>query len=289
MGDFGILFCRPGPGSTMEDDFALEADVVDALDFETHVIDADFVVDGEPEHAVARLPLDAGALLYRGPILSAEEYDALSDALAERGATLVTEPSAYEHALYVPEHHEDIADLSAPTRWTYGEDIDEAWEAAKELGDGPWLLKDHVKSAKEHWLEACFVAAGATRREFGEVAEALLGYRGERFERGFVIRGFLELAASSVRTQERRIPDEHRLFFWEGELIAHAPYHPIGAPLTNTAPFHILGGRIDSPFFTADVAFLLDGGWVVVEINDGGVSALPEDLHPRHLYERIRG
>ena len=118
MGDFGILFCRPGPGSTMEDDFALEADVVDALDFETHVIDADFVVDGEPEHAVARLPLDAGALLYRGPILSAEEYEALSDALAERGATLVTEPSAYEHALYVPEHHEDIADLS-----------DEQWDA----------------------------------------------------------------------------------------------------------------------------------------------------------------
>lgn len=288
MDDLAILFGRPGPGSTLEDAFELEADAVDALGIETHVINVDLILDGEADRAVRRLPRDVGRLLYRGPILTAEEYEALYEAALERGAELVVDPAAYEHALYVPEHHDAIADLAAPTRWTYGEDIDEAWEAARELGDPPWLLKDHVKSAKEDWEEACYVPAGASREDFARVAEGLLDRRAERFARGFVIRKFLDLATSSVRTRERRIPEEHRLFFFEGELVAHAPYHAVHDPLTDVSPFRVIGSRIGSPFFTADVAFLSAGGWIVVEINDGGVSGLPEDLDPRALYERIR-
>ena len=288
MSEFEVLFCRPGRGSALEDDFEIEADVVDALGFATHVIDVDLVVDDEAERATERLPMDLGPLLYRGPILTAEEYEALFDALLERGAQLVTSPSEYEHGLYVPEHHGQIDDLAPATAWTYGEDPEEAWEAAIELCPSPWLLKDHVKSAKEEWASACFVPAGASRDDFLGVARGLLEHRAERFERGFVIRQFLDLATSGVRTQERRIPDEHRLFFWNGALVAHAPYHPVGDALRDTSEFEQLGRRIDSPFFTADVAFLHDGGWVVIEINDGGVSALPEDLHPRDLYEALR-
>jgi hypothetical protein len=291
MKDVSVLFCRPEPGSTMEDAFELEADVVDLLDIEAFVISADLVVDGEPERAVRRVPRDAGRLLYRGPILTAEEYGALSEALADRGGELVVDAAAYELALYVPEHHEAIADLAAPTRWTYGTDIDEAFEAALELGEPPWLLKDHVKSAKDDWEEACFVPAGATKADFASVAKALLAHRGDRFARGFVIRKFLELAPSGVRTNERRIPDEHRLFFWEGELVCHAPYHDLpddgGDRLADITPFAVLGRRIDSPFFTADVSFLMDGRWIVVELNDGGVSALPEQLDPRELYTAV--
>ncbi|MBZ0116739.1 MAG: ATP-grasp domain-containing protein [Sandaracinaceae bacterium] len=289
MDDLAILFCRPEPGSTMEDAFELEADTVDALDLESFVISADLVVDGEPERAMRKVSRDAGRLLFRGPILTAEEYEALYEAAAERGAELVVDPVAYEHALYVPEHHDAIADLAAPARWTYGEDLDEAWEAARELGDPPWLLKDHVKSVKEQWEDACFVPGGATKQEFMRIAETMVELRGERFARGIVIRKFLELAPSSVRTAERRIPDEHRLFFWEGKLICHAPYHDVGDPLDDVSQFSLLGRRIASPFFTADVAFLRDGGWIVVEINDGGVSSLPEQLDPRALYRAIAG
>jgi len=287
LDDLAILFCRPERGSVLEDDFELEADVVDALELEAHVISADLVVDGEPERAVRRIPRGVGALLYRGPILTADEYEALHEAAADRGAELVVDPAAYELATYVPEHHDAIADLTAPTRWTHGCDLDEAYEAACSLGEPPWLLKDHVKSAKEAWDEACFVPAGATRDDFVRVARGLLAERGERFAGGFVIRRFLELAPSGVRTQERRIPDEHRLFFWQGRIVCHAPYHDVGDRLADVSPFAILGRRIASPFFTADVAFLRDGGWVVVEINDGGVSSLPEQLDPRELYSAI--
>lgn len=289
MDEFAILFCRPGPGSRMDDNFELEADAVDSLGIETHVINADLVVDGEPQLAVQGMSLCGKPWLYRGPILTADEYTGLYDALEEVGASLIVDAGSYEHGMYLPEHYEVIEDITPPARWTYGTDIDEAWDAAREMGPPPWLIKDHVKSAKEDWNGACFIPAGANRKDFGDVAEGLLDCRGERFERGFVIRKFVDLATSGIRTSDRRIPEEHRLFFWHGQLVAHAPYHPIGSALTDTAPFDVIGSRIDSPFFTADIAFLNDGGWIVVEINDGGASTLPEDLHPRALYTAMLG
>jgi hypothetical protein len=51
-----------------------------------------------------------------------------------------------------------------------------------------------------------------------------------------VIRKFLDLAPSGARTLERRIPDEHRLFFWQGRIVCHAPYHDIGDPLEDVSP-----------------------------------------------------
>jgi len=290
MDELAILFCRPELGSTVEDAFEIEAEAVDALDIPAFVISANLVVDDEPERAVRGLPRNVGRLLYRGPILSAEQYDGLYGAVQERDGQLVVDPAAYEHALYTPEHYESIADLAPPTRWTHASDIEEAFEAARELGDPPWLVKDHIKSAKEEWEDACFIPAGASKADFARVAKRLLELRGDQFARGFVIRKFLDLATSSVRTVERRIPDEHRLFFWEGKIVCHAPYHDIGDRVDDTSDFELLGKRIASPFFTADVAFLSEGeprSWVVVEINDGGVSTLPEQMDPRELYRAV--
>ncbi|MEM1417287.1 MAG: ATP-grasp domain-containing protein [Myxococcota bacterium] len=284
----GILFSRPGPGSVLEDRFESEADVADYLGLPTCVVNVDLVVDREPHLATEDVP--SGEWVYRGPILRAEAYEELASALAERGAMLFTEPAAYAHGHYLPEHYDAIADRTAESRWTYGTDVDEAFELARELGPGPYLLKDHVKSAKEAWEEACFVPAGADREAFAAVARGLLAERGDAFERGFVIRRFLELRTSGVRDQARRIPEEHRLYFVEGRLVAHAPYHGFTQPLRDLAPYAELGARIDSPFFAADVAFRAeDDEWLVVEVNDGGIAVPPEDLDLVALYEALGG
>ncbi|MCA9714051.1 MAG: ATP-grasp domain-containing protein, partial [Myxococcales bacterium] len=38
-----------------------------------------------------------------------------------------------------------------------------------------------------------------------------------------------------------------------------------------------------------DIALLERGGWVVVELNDGGISGLPEQLDPHELYRALVG
>ena len=81
--------------------------------------------------------------------------------------------------------------------------------------------------------------------------------------------------------------DEHRLVFWEGRLVCHAPYYDAESVPEDPRQFAFLGRTIGSPFFTADVARLAGGGYTVIEINDGGSSVLPEQMDPRELYRAV--
>jgi hypothetical protein len=116
----------------------------------------------------------------------------------------------------------------------------------------------------------------------------VLAARGDRFERGFVVRKYLELATlPGWLPEQRRVTDEHRLVFWEGRLVGHAPYYDTDATLEDPRQFAFLGQVIDSPFFTADVVRLAAGGYTVIEVNDGGSSVLPEQMDPRDLYRAV--
>ncbi len=291
MSDITILFGRPHVPQDAEDRFELEALAAEELGIESYAIPLDPVVNGEPERALRRLPRPRHRRwLYRGWMLSEEEYTGLHEAMQERGEELVVDPESFAEAAYVPSYVPLLGAHTAPTRWTEGEDITEAWEAALELGPPPWIVKDHVKSAKEQWHRACFVPAGASFDDFVEVCERLLAVRGDRFERGFVVKKYLDLATLPGWTPEqRRVTDEHRLVFWEGELVTHAPYYDVDAELTDPAQFAYLGQAISSPFFTADVARLASGGYTVIELNDGGSSVLPEQMDPRELYRAVLG
>jgi hypothetical protein len=281
-----VLFSRPRGELAQNDGFEHEWAAMSWLDVESHVVDIELIVDGDADVACEDLPRRR-TWLYRGYILTEEEYETLYDAVADRGGRLVVDPHEYASALYVPEWYPRIADCTPKTRWTDGPDLDEAWEAALELGPPPWVVKDHVKSARDDWTKACFVPAGADRDDFFRVCEAMIDARGERFERGIVIREFVRFAELGYRMPERPVCDEHRLFFFGGELVAHAPYYDVDVAPLDLERLRFLGRRIDSPFFTADVARLPGGGMTVVEINDGGVSTIPTQLDPKDLYEAI--
>jgi hypothetical protein len=289
MDDFAILFGRPYQPQIAEDRFELEALAAEELEIEAYAVPLDPVVNGDAERAFERLPRPRGRRwLYRGWLLDEDEYTGLYEAMSQRGEELIVDPESFAEALYAPNHLAALGERTAPARWTEGEDIREAYEAALELGPPPWIVKDHVKSAKESWHRACFVPAGADYDDFAAVCERLIAIRGDRFERGFVVKRFLELAyLGAWGPEQRRLPDEHRLFFWEGRLIAHAPYYDVESALDDPDQFSFLGDVVDSPFFTADVARLAAGGYTVIELNDGGCSVLPEQLDPRDLYRAI--
>ena len=282
-----ILFGRPRSAGA-DDRFELDAYAAEELDLESYAIPLEPIVDGDADRALARLPRPRGRTwIYRGWMLSEDEYTALYDAMNERGETLLVDPDAFANATYAPRYIPLLGEHTAPARWTEDEDTGVAWELACELGPPPWIVKDHVKSAKEEWHRACFVPEGADRADFRAICDRLLELRGDRFERGFVIKKWLELATLRGVTPERRaVTDEHRLVFVFGRLVAHAPYYDADdAALEDPARFAFIADRIDSPFFTADVARLRDGGWTIIEINDGGCSSFPEQLDPRAVFQ----
>ncbi|WP_187344992.1 ATP-grasp domain-containing protein [Cystobacter ferrugineus] len=283
-----ILFCRPVTAQALDDRMDLEAEAAEELGIAHHPVVLEDVVDGEFERALELLPQRGRRLLYRGWMLTEDEYSALYEALLERGHTLVVSPDEYAAAHYLPNYHPELQDLAVPARWTFGTDLDEAWEAARELGEGPWVLKDHVKSVKERWHHCCFVPGGASRERFIEICENLIEERGERFERGLVIRPYVPLRRVA-QTEERPLHYEFRLFFASGRLIASEVYDDVDVLKPDLSRFASLGRRIDSPFFTADVAMLESGDWVVVELGDGGVSTLPPLMDPRDFYRSLQG
>lgn len=293
MSALSVLFGVPprGRGSAAESDdrFELEVLALEELGVESYAIPLGPLVLGDVDRALRKLPRPGERTwLYRGYMLREDEYGALYEALEERGEPLVVDPEAYAEASFAPNYLPSLGSLTAPAGYTEGQDIVEAWEVGRSLGPSPWIVKDYVKSAKEEWHRACFVPEKATFEDFSAICERLVELRGEAFETGFVVKKYLELATLPGFTSERRrVTDEHRLIFWQGELVAHAPYFDVDSTLDDPSSFATLGDRIASPFFTADVARLAAGGYTVVEINDGGCSTFPELLDPRAFYRAV--
>ena len=46
--------------------------------------------------------------------------------------------------------------------------------------------------------------------------------------------------------------------------------------------------RIDSDFFTMDVAKKKNGGWILMELGDGQVAGLPENGNSNEYYQQIK-
>lgn len=283
-----VVFCRPSGEQAQEDGFDVEARALEELGVEPVWIEMEAVVDDRLDAALDGVPQGAGATLLRSWMLTEEEYERLYEALSERGYHLVNDPTAYAAAHYLPNYLEAIEDHTAPTRWIDGTDLDEAWAAARELGDPPFILKDHVKSAKEDW-SVSMIPAGAGRPEFDRICRSFISHRGDRFERGLVFRKLLPLAPLPGGTADQPLFDEYRLFFFDGELVAASPYYDAEGTRTDFAEFSWIGDAIDSRFFTADLARLVDDSWVVLEVGDGGVSTMPALMDPREVYDAIVG
>ncbi|MEM9069804.1 MAG: ATP-grasp domain-containing protein [Myxococcota bacterium] len=283
MPDVDILFARPSAPQAQVDSLDLEAHAADEFELTFAWTAMEAIVD-DAEEALRHIDEDPGRTwLYRGWMLREDEYASLTEAIEQRGETLLVSPEEYALTLYFPNYVDLIAAHTAKSVST-GNDLDEAWEAAQTVPGPPWFVKDHVKSAKEDWPGACVVSSA---EDFRATCEALRSARGDRFERGFVIREFLPLASLPIRDESGRpLFDEHRLVYWDGELVAHAPYHDYESPPPPLERFAFLA-EIDSLFFTADIARLTDGTWRVLELNDGGVSTLPPLMDPRDLYRHI--
>lgn len=268
--------------------FEAEFDAAKSLGFECRLFDEEALSSGDIDLALKRLPPGEGKqLLYRGWILTEELYRRFQAALSARGYSILTSAKQYAEVTYFPNYYPKIRDLSPSAVWTESPDPFLAWSVSRKLGDGPFVIKDHIKSAKHLWHEACFVPKGSGRENFERIAENLKREQGNAFFRGFVVKQYVPLRSCGESPREYPLCEEYRLFFWKGRLLIASHYHRQTENPVDWSPFINLAQHFNAPFFTMDVAQTEAGNWIVVDMGAGECSSLPPSLEPTRFYSKL--
>ena len=196
-----------------------------------------------------RSPLPStSTVVYRGWMLEPAEYEKLVALIQSYQATPLISLETYLACHYLPNWYPFVSEFTAETR-VFAADSD----LAKELGTLGWekfFIKDYVKSLK--------TSVGSVVSKPEDVSLVLAEM--QKF------RGTIE-GGVCVRRFEEFVPNSEKRFF----VIKGKPYAASGLVPQLVSE---CAQRINSPFFSVDVAMRADGVLRVVEIGDGQVSDL---------------
>lgn len=227
------------PDETFQDQY----DALKNIGFSVSTV-SDSVLRGR-EH-LCGIPVGS-TVVYRGWMLSPEEYAFLEQAIRRAEATPITTTLQYLNAHYLPNWYPLIADLTAQT-----EIISLESDLVAELRKLDWngyFIKDYVKSLK--------TGVGSIIDAPEEVLQVVEELRESRRK----IEGGI-----CVRKVERYWPgSERRNFVIDG--IAYAPNGGATKAIVDEC-----ADIIKLPFFSVDIAERHDGELRVIEIGDGQVS-----------------
>lgn len=228
--------------------FAPEAAALREAGFATSAIELEALPTGRPR--LTPSIVSGEQAVYRGWMLTVEEYTALLVFVESLGGDPLTSADTYLLAHHLPRWYSLLRDLTPETVVLSLKDDLPARLAA--LGWERFFVKDYVKSLKTS------IGSLIDRPEdVGAVVAALETYRGQ-IEGGICVRRF-----------EPLVPETERRFFVLGGLSwANDPAAEIPEPVATCA------ARIASPFFSVDFALREDGIERIVEIGDGQVSDL---------------
>lgn len=261
-------------------DFELEHEAARAAGFEVGILDTDRA------ELVRAYP--SGQVLYRGWMVSADRYAWLCEALRNEGHEPVTSAESYRFCHHLPGWYTHLASHTPASVWYPGAEDWSADSVVAALGEGPFIVKDYVKSAKHNWHEACYIPDAET---LPRVAARFLELRGEDLEGGLVFRRFVPFAAIGEHPKSGMpMTLEFRAFVCRGRRIGEHRYWEAGDYPDAEPPWEELCsglGPVKSEFFAVDVARDEDGRWWIVEIGDGQVSGLPPGLSPFAFYGQL--
>lgn len=290
-----VMFClSPGIKPRVEEVYAAEAEAARAAGLAVVLMDHDAACAGRFEAALRRLPAaEAPArLLYRGWMLRVEQYAGLVAALRSKGYEPVTGAEDYAACHELPGWYWLVEDLTAKSRWiAHGPPYTQEELRGLLAGwAGAVVVKDSVKSEKHAWKEACFIPDPADFAAASRVIAKFIELRGGGFEGGLVLREFLSLKRTGVHPQSGMpLSEEVRTFWASDRLVAAGDYWGDAALAEVPTVVRAAAARVKRPFFTVDGARKENGEWVVMEVGDGQVSALPDAMGAGEFYRGIMG
>jgi hypothetical protein len=247
MAVFHFIFpAHPLDGRRPDDIFGEQFEAMRSRGFTVSLITDDVIQDG----ARLRGIVAGSRVVYRGWMISPDEYERMVAAIEAAHATAFISKEEYLAAHYLPNWYPLISEFTPETR-IYPIDADMECEL-RTLKWGSYFVKDYVKSLK--------TSVGSLVREPSEIVTVLkemANYRGE-IEGGICI-----------RQVEDFLPETEKRFF----VVNSRPCPPVPAePVPEVV--RVCAGRVPSKFFSIDVIRRRDGELRVVEIGDGQVSDL---------------
>jgi hypothetical protein len=292
-----IYCCDPLEPKQPEPDFVAEVEVCKSLGCKRGLIDFEaLTIENDVERAVRRIKAtdQTTQAVYRGWMMTAEQYGDLYRALEIGGLRLINTPAQYRHCHHLPDSYPTIEPYTPATAWV---PVDEQFtlgsihEVLRQFGDQPVVVKDYVKSQKHYWDEACFIprasdAAGAER-----VVARFLELQEDSLTGGLVFREYIELEPlGSHEKSGMPLTKEFRIFFLDAQPVLISEYWDQGRYGDLQPPlerFLDVAAKVQSRFFTMDVAKRRDDDWIIIELGDGQVAGLPERSDPGILYRAL--
>lgn len=293
-----IIYCQDVLHPRQPDEaYALEAQAAAALGLPWVLFDFEALVNSNnPAQAIRKIPTQEYEQLaiYRGWMLKPKHYAALYEALKAKGVCLINNPDAYRHCHYLPESYAVIESFTPKSVWLKldGPPTTEALVTTLQpLGDGPIIVKDFVKSQKHYWHEAFFIPAAADHANVERVVNRFLALQGGDLNEGLVFRQFVEFEPLAMHSRSGMpLTKEYRVFVLDGVPLCVTPYWEditYQDELPSLDPFQSIMKRIESRFFTMDIARRKDGEWMIVELGDAQVAGLPEHADVQQFYHAL--
>jgi hypothetical protein len=187
-------------------------------------------------------------ILYRGWMLTGENYERLVNGMFQAGGVPFTSPDAYLLCHHLPQWYPLLRGHTPETRF-YAEG--EADSISADLTAAGWngcFLKDYVKSLS--------TGGGSLITDLSSIPEVVGKMR--------KFRGSIEGGLCARRIEGFKPNSERRFFVLRG--VVHDDGQPPPEPAVAAAAL------IGSPFFTIDIATREDGVARIIELGDGQVS-----------------
>jgi hypothetical protein len=228
--------------------YSAEYDCFQNLGFETSVVSLENLGSGVAK--ISQIPNPESMAIYRGWMLSANDYLQLVHTMRNAGVEMWISPDEYLATHHLPNWYPLISDLTPETHFF---DVDENLESElHRLGWSKFFIKDHVKS-----LKTSIGSIISHPSEISIVVAEMQKFRGT-IEGGICVR----------KIEDFIIETEQRYFVINGRSFAAKPDTKIPDIVEECAR------RIKSKFFAVDTIERRDGCLRIVEIGDGQVSGL---------------
>lgn len=298
--DLRMLFCAdPLNASQPDPTYAEEMAAAERIGIDCDLIRFESLVDDQDaERAVRRVKSATAPTpgVYRGWMLRPEHYGSLYRALDDRGVTLINDPAEYALCHSLPNWYSILDQWTPKSTWLTLEgdlDVDALKSLVEPFNGGPVIVKDFVKSQKHRWAEACFIPSSADTTNVERVVRRFLELQGPDLNEGLVLREFEEFEPLTAHPRSGMpLTREYRLFFLNQIPLVASEYWEEGDYEGPTPPldqFQAIAARIQSRFFTMDVAQRRAGDWRIVELGDGQVAGLPPRVDPAEFIRALVG